>query len=92
MIIFAYYFLVINIVASIICFVDKHLAKKHKWRISEKTLFTMCIIGGSVGMYLTMRLVHHKTMHKRFMLGVPIIIILQILLLTILIHKGIIIL
>lgn len=92
MIIFAYYLLAINIAAAIICFVDKHLAKKQKWRISEKTLFFISALGGSIGMYLAMKLVRHKTKHKRFMLGIPIIIILQILLLTILVHKGIIIL
>lgn len=90
MIILAYYLLAVNLVAAVVCFVDKSLAKRKRWRIREKTLFVLSAIGGSMGMYLAMKLSRHKTKHKRFMIGIPLIIIFQILLLTILIHKGII--
>ena len=49
-----------------------------KWRISETTLLTMAAIGGSIGAWGGMRLWHHKTMHKKFKYGIPIIIILQV--------------
>ena len=51
-----------------------------KWRISETTLLTMAAIGGSVGAWAGIRLWHHKTMHKKFKYGIPIIIILQVVL------------
>ena len=74
---FALYLGFINIIAIIICLTDKLKAKSGGWRISEKTLFTVSLIGGSIGMYVTMQIIRHKTKHKRFMIGLPIIIILQ---------------
>ena len=51
-----------------------------KWRISETSLLTMTAIGGSIGAWAGMRLWHHKTMHKKFKYGIPIIIIFQVVL------------
>ncbi len=51
-----------------------------KWRISETTLLTMAAIGGSIGAWGAMRFWHHKTMHKKFKYGIPVIIILQVVL------------
>lgn len=75
---FLVYILLINLVSVIICIADKKKAKKGKRRISEKTLFLLCFAGGSIAMYLTMKTIRHKTKHKRFMIGIPIIIILQL--------------
>ena len=74
----AYYLLAINAVAFIVYGIDKYKAKKGRWRISEATLLTMAAIGGSIGALAGMRLWHHKTMHKKFKYGIPIIIILQV--------------
>lgn len=71
----------INLFSIIVMFVDKGRAKKHKFRISEKTLFLLAAIGGSIGIYLGMFLFHHKTKHIKFTIGIPLIIILQGLLL-----------
>lgn len=71
------YLLFINVVAVIICAIDKLKAKFNDWRISEKTLFIISVIGGALGMYITMQLIRHKTRHKRFMIGLPIVILLQ---------------
>lgn len=71
------YLVVISIISVLICVYDKMAAKKHKRRISEKTLFLFSLVGGSVAMYVTMRLIRHKTLHKRFMIGIPLIIVLQ---------------
>lgn len=76
---FIVYFLAISFITAIITTVDKHKAKKGDFRISEATLFFLAIIGGALGEYLTMRLIRHKTLHKRFMIGLPLIIILQII-------------
>ena len=76
------YLLAINIATFLFYGIDKYKAKKGKWRISEATLLTMAAIGGSIGAWAGMRLWHHKTMHKKFKYGIPLIIILQIALVT----------
>ena len=73
-----YYLLAINIVSFFLYGIDKYKAKKGKWRVSEATLLMMAVIGGSIGAWAGMRLWHHKTMHKKFKYGIPIIIILQV--------------
>lgn len=71
------YFLIINLLAAAVCALDKKMALSGGWRVRENTLFALCLLGGSVGMYLAMRLIRHKTLHKGFMIGIPLIIILQ---------------
>ena len=73
-----YYLLAINIVSFFLYGIDKYKAKKNKWRISEATLLMIAVIGGSIGAWVGMRLWHHKTMHKKFKYGIPIIIIMQV--------------
>lgn len=73
-----YYLLAINALSFILFGLDKYKAKKGKWRISEATLLMIAVIGGSIGAWAGMRLWHHKTMHKKFKYGIPIIIILQV--------------
>ena len=72
------YLLAVNIVTFLLYGIDKYKAKKGKWRISEATMLTMAAIGGSIGAWAGMRLWHHKTMHKKFKYGIPLIIIMQI--------------
>ncbi len=72
------YITVIGLISVFVCVYDKSAAKKSKRRVPEKTLFLLSAIGGSVAMYFTMRLIRHKTLHKRFMLGIPFIIVLQL--------------
>ena len=72
------YLLAINIATFLLYGIDKYKAKKGKWRISEATLLTMATIGGSIGAWAGMRLWHHKTMHKKFKYGIPLILIMQI--------------
>ena len=73
-----YYLFAINIVSFFLYGIDKYKSKKNKWRISEATLLMIAVIGGSIGAWVGMRLWHHKTMHKKFMYGIPVIIIMQI--------------
>lgn len=75
------YLAVINVVTFFIYGIDKGKAKKSKWRISEYTLLGMAVIGGSAGAWLGMKTWHHKTLHKKFRYGVPLILIAQIVLL-----------
>ena len=72
------YLLAINIATFLLYGIDKYKAKKNQWRISEATLLTMAAIGGSIGAWAGMRLWHHKTMHKKFKYGIPLISIMQI--------------
>lgn len=73
-----HYLLAINLITFFIYGIDKYKAKKSKWRISEKTLIFMAIIGGSVGALMGIHSFHHKTMHKKFKYGVPLILLCQI--------------
>ena len=72
------FILAINIATFLLYGIDKYKAKKNQWRISEATLLTMAAIGGSIGAWVGMRIWHHKTMHKKFKYGIPIIIIMQV--------------
>ena len=65
----------------------KWKAKKSKWRVSETALLGLAVIGGSIGAWLGMKTWHHKTLHRKFRYGVPLIIIAQIALL-IFIYKN----
>lgn len=78
--IIATYLIVINIVAFSLMGIDKSKAKRKVWRIPEKTLFLSASIGGSVGAIIGMYFFHHKTRHWYFKLGMPVILIIQILL------------
>lgn len=73
------YLFIINLAAMVATIADKHKAKKHLWRISESVLLSLATLGGSPAMLLTMLAIHHKTRHTKFMLGIPVIIILQII-------------
>ena len=70
--------IVINLVGFAQMYVDKRRAKMNKWRIPEKQLFLVAIIGGCVGSILGMQVFRHKTKHKSFTLGFPAILILEL--------------
>ena len=72
-----FYFALISSVAVIVTAHDKSAAKKSKRRVPEKVLFLIALLGGSLAMYLTMKAIRHKTLHKRFMIGLPLIFIVQ---------------
>ena len=72
------YLLVINIAAFLMMGIDKRKAVKERWRISEKALFTAAFMGGSIGAMLGMKAFHHKTLHKKFTIGMPAVLILQL--------------
>lgn len=70
----------INLASFILMGVDKRKARRHEWRIPEKTLFLYALLGGSVGAILGMFCFHHKTKHWYFVWGMPTILIVQLLL------------
>ena len=72
------YVAIINTLAFIVYGIDKLKAKKGKWRIPESTLLLLAIIGGSIGAWLGIKVWHHKTLHKKFKYGIPLIVITHI--------------
>ena len=90
-----YYLIVIYVVTFLVYGIDKwrstsgrllptgrKKAKKGSWRISEATLLILAVIGGSIGALLGMKVWHHKTMHKKFKYGLPLILLAQIALIA----------
>ena len=71
------YLFIINIIALNAFGGDKWRARNNAWRISEATLFLLAILGGSLGALLGMHLWHHKTRHLHFLIGIPLIMLLQ---------------
>ncbi len=72
--------LLINLLAFVLFGLDKRRAQTGRWRISEKALFLSALLGGSPGAILGMKFFHHKTLHKRFRYGLPLILAAQVLL------------
>ncbi|MCM1079767.1 MAG: DUF1294 domain-containing protein [Bacteroidales bacterium] len=73
-----YYLLGINAVTFFVYGIDKLKARKARWRIKESTLLMLAMAGGSGGAWLGMRAWHHKTLHKKFRYGVPVIMLIQV--------------
>lgn len=73
-----YYLLAINVITFLAMWIDKRKAKKGSWRISEKALFTIVLLGGGVGGILGMYVFRHKTQKPRFVVGFPFILLFEI--------------
>lgn len=74
------YLIIVNAAAFLLMLADKQKAKRGLWRIPESTLMGVAVIGGSVGALAGMYTFRHKTRHLKFILGVPLIFVIQILL------------
>ncbi|MGM9797919.1 MAG: DUF1294 domain-containing protein [Parabacteroides sp.] len=72
------YLLLLNGNAFVLFGIDKLKARKGRWRIPERSLLVVALLGGSIGAWLGIKVWHHKTLHKKFSIGVPLIICLQI--------------
>jgi len=75
--IFGYYLMVINLIAFAAFGIDKLKAVRDGWRISEKTLMGLAVVGGSVGALIGMKVFRHKTRKRLFRIGVPLILVAQ---------------
>ncbi|MBR1740821.1 MAG: DUF1294 domain-containing protein, partial [Lachnospiraceae bacterium] len=73
------YLVFINILGFLLMGMDKRKAKKHLWRIPEKTLFLAAVLGGSIGSILGMYTFRHKTKKMIFVIGMPVVLVLQII-------------
>ncbi len=76
------YLAVVNVVTFFMFGIDKWKAKKSRWRIRESALLGLAALGGSIGAWLGMKVWHHKTLHKKFRYGIPLILTVQIVLLV----------
>ena len=74
------YLIIVNLIAFFLYGIDKGKAKRGKWRISEKTLIGIAVIGGSIGAVLGMQVFRHKTRHWYFRYGLPAILVFQVVL------------
>lgn len=84
------YFLSVSFYSAALTCTDKRLAVKGGRRIPEKKLFCAALLGGGAAMYITMRIIRHKTLHKRFMIGLPLIICVQTVLVCFILIKFVI--
>jgi uncharacterized membrane protein YsdA (DUF1294 family) len=75
------YVIIISIISFFTMYRDKQLAIKHKWRVPEATLFLLAAALGSIGILLGMKVFRHKTKHIKFILGIPFILVLQLVIL-----------
>ncbi len=73
------YFAAVSFLTFAVTSLDKLFAKRKMRRVPEATLLTLALFGGALSEYITMRLIRHKTLHKKFMVGLPVIIALQAL-------------
>lgn len=78
---------VINVIGFLSMGIDKFKAKQNLWRTKEKTLFIIALIGGSIGSILGMYTFRHKTKHNSFVIGMPIILVAQVVLVSYLVLK-----
>ncbi len=75
------YYICISLITAVVTFYDKKAAKKFpKRRVREATLFLLALLGGALAEFLVMKKIRHKTKHKRFMIGLPVIIVIHIIL------------
>lgn len=80
--IFFAYLLVISLISVVLTVVDKRRAQAGRWRVPEATLLLFSILGGSVAMLITMKKIRHKTKKVKFMVGIPLILIAQVILIA----------
>jgi len=76
------YAIIMQLVGAFLTVKDKSSATSNKWRIKESTLLLVSALGGSIGMLLTMKKIRHKTQKNKFMIGIPVIIIVQIVMIA----------
>ena len=75
------YLVIFNALGFLLMLLDKEKAKKSAWRIPERTLMLVAAVGGSLGALIGMRLFRHKTKHLKFVIGIPVLLVLHIVLL-----------
>lgn len=86
MMVLVIYLLIMNVLGVVVMFTDKHKARKHAYRVPEKTLFLVSLLGGSLGTWAGMYMFRHKTKHWYFVIGMPFVFVLHVILLGIAVY------
>jgi len=84
---FLYYILAINLYGIFVMYSDKNKSQKKRWRTPESTLFTIAFAFGALGIFMGMRLFRHKTKHNKFVIGIPLMLIVQLIIFFTYIYK-----
>lgn len=84
---FGIYMLCISVLSVALTVLDKRAARRRAMRVPEIVLLLFAALGGEIAMYITMRVIHHKTRHPKFMIGLPVIFVLHIMLLLYLVWR-----
>ena len=87
MVVFIIYIILINVATMALYAYDKQCARSGTWRISEPTLLTFAAVGGSLGAFLGMYVLRHKTRHLKFQICVPVFMIIHLITILIIINK-----
>jgi len=72
------YLLILNLIGFLLMGLDKYRARKKRWRIPEARFFLIAAIGGSLGIWMGMSVFRHKTQHRTFLYGVPVLLVLNV--------------
>ena len=83
----ALYACLISVISVMITVYDKVASMAKKWRIPEKVLMIFGLFGGATAMYAVMQIIRHKTKHKKFMIGLPVFIIVHLILILTYIYR-----
>ena len=75
---FLYYILFINLSGIFVMYSDKKKSRKGKWRTPENNIFAIAVAYGALGIFMGMRIFRHKTKHKKFVIGIPLILIVEV--------------
>ena len=81
-----------TIIALIVTLWDKNRARRREWRVQESSLWLIALLGGAAAMFITMLIVRHKTRHMQFMVGLPLLTLLQVGLIFLLLQTNFLIL
>jgi hypothetical protein len=73
------FFLIVNLLSYFLVGYDKYKAKRKGWRVAEKNLFAMALIGGAIGIFWGIRIFRHKTKHASFLYGIPFLVLVNLL-------------
>ena len=84
--IFLIYYAIVAVVSVVITVHDKSAAKSGAWRVSEAMLMGIGLIGGALPMFVTMKVIRHKTKHMIFMVGLPAEMVLHLVIIGVVIH------
>ena len=82
------YLMLMSLALFVLMGADKRRAQRERWRVREKTLFVLALLGGACGGWLGMRVFHHKTKHPGFVWGFSLLVLAQLVLCALLLWKG----